>query len=174
MLVGIVLVMSGAPAIAADPPADVLPGASIQPSNHPSQSAAWDLGHLRIPAIGLDEPVRVGVDLSVLDRGVGYWAGTSTPGSDGNVVLAGHRTTFTQPFNGLDQLSVGDIVTMTDGQGIDVMYRVSESMVVEPRDMWITYDRPTPTLTMFACHPKGSAAQRIVVVADLISNHRML
>jgi sortase (surface protein transpeptidase) len=35
-------------------------------------------------------------------------------------------------------------------------------------------DRAGPTLTMFACHPKGSAEQRIVVVAELVSNQRML
>ena len=47
-------------------------------------------------------------------------------------------------------------------------------MIVEPEDMWITYDHETPTLTMFACHPKGSAEKRIVVVAELVSSQRML
>ena len=132
------------------------------------------MGTLTIPAIGLEETVRLGVDPSVLDQGVGFWAGTSTPGSGGNVVLAGHRTTHSRPFNKLDRLKVGDIVTMTDAAGIDVMYRVSDSLIVEPSDLWITFDYPTPTLTMFACHPKGSDEKRIVVVAELLSTQRML
>ncbi|MCB1247476.1 MAG: class E sortase, partial [Acidimicrobiia bacterium] len=147
-------------------------GLARQSSTHRSQDAAWPVGHLSIPAIGLSEDVLAGVSLSVLDRGVGHWAGTAAPGRDGNVVLAGHRTTHTQPFYDLDRLVPGDLVTLTGGDGLDVLYRVTESFVVEPDDVWITYDRPTPTLTMFACHPKGSATRRIVVVADLISPHR--
>jgi len=170
----IVVGLLAGPAAAGTQPEGLLPGSGWQPSNHVSQSTGWDFGHLSIPAIGLSEPVRVGVDLSVLDQGVGYWAGTARPGEEGNVVLAGHRSTFTQPFIDLHKLRVGDIVTMTDNEGYDVMYRVSETMIVEPSDMWITFDRPTPTLTMFACHPIGSAAQRIVVVAALISRHRMM
>jgi sortase A len=114
------------------------------------------------------------VDATDHHQGVGIWAGTSTPGTGGNVVLAGHRTTHGLPFNDLDKHRVGDVVSMTDSDGIVVIYRVSETMIVEPSDLWITYDRPKPTLTMFACHPKGSAEQRIVVVAELVSNQRML
>ncbi len=167
------VMLMAAPAVAGTEPEGLAPGPSRQPTSHVSQSAAWSLGDLSIPAIGLNEPVRVGVDLSVLDRGVGYWAGTSMPGTDGNVVLGGHRSTHTRPFNNLDKLVAGDLVTMTDGDGIDIMYRVTETLIVEPTDMWITYDRPQPTLTLFACHPKGSADQRIVVVAELVSRHRM-
>jgi sortase A len=162
------------PASAGTEPEGLTPGPSRQPTSHASQSAAWNVGTLTIPAIGVDESVLLGVDASVLDQGVGFWAGTSTPGTGGNVVLAGHRTTHGRPFNDLDKLRVGDVVSMTDSDGIDVIYRVSETMIVEPSDLWITYDRPKPTLTMFACHPKGSAEQRIVVVAELVSNQRML
>lgn len=168
------VVVLAVPAFASTQPEGLVPGASVQPSNHRSQSAGWEVGTLSIPAIGLSEPVRLGVDPSVLNQGVGLWAGTATPGSEGNMVLAGHRTTYTRPFIHLDKLAIGDIVTMTGGDGLDVMYRVSETMIVEADAMWITYDRPTSTLTMFACHPKGSAKQRIVVVADLVSKYRML
>ncbi len=34
----------------------------------------------------------------------------------------------------------------------------------------ITYDFDGPMVTMFACHPKGSARQRIVVTATLVAN----
>ncbi len=162
-----------APASAAEAPSHLEPGPSRQPTNHATQFAAWDLWNLSIPAIDVSEPIRAGVSLDVLDQGVGYWSGTAQPGGDGNLVLAGHRTTFTRPFEDLDRLVVGDLITVEDGFGHEIRYRVSESMVVEPNDMWITFDRPTPTLTLFACHPKGSAAFRIVVVADLISRHPM-
>ena len=164
----VLLVMAG-PASAGTAPEGLERGSARQPANHPSQSAGWDLGNLRIPTIGLEETVRAGVDSAVLDRGVGHWAGTSLSGREGNVVLGGHRTTWSRPFEDLDKLLVGDIVYMTDSWGVEFMYKVAETIIVEPSDMWITYDRENPTLTMFACHPKGSVEFRIVVVADLIS-----
>jgi sortase A len=168
-----VMLMAG-PATANSVPEGWEPGPSRQPSNHRAQSAAWLLGTLRIPAIDVDEQVRVGVDLSVLNQGVGFWAGTSPPGGDGNVVLAGHRSTWTHPFEDLDDLDPGDLIYMTDAQGIDVMYRVANTMIVEPRDVWITWDHPSPTMTLFACHPKGSARYRIVVIAELVSSQPIL
>lgn len=174
MVASLAVGLMAGPASAGSVPQGYEPGPSRQPSNHRVQSAAWPLGTLRIPAIDLVEQVRVGVDLSVLNQGVGHWAGTSTPGGDGNVVLAGHRTTWTHPFEDLDDLSHGDLIFMTDGRGIDVMYKVTDISIVEPTDMWITWDRPQPTMTLFACHPKGSARYRIVVVADLVSRQPLL
>ncbi|MGI9667699.1 MAG: sortase [Acidimicrobiia bacterium] len=161
--------LATAPAIAEDPGAGLEPNAARQPSIHRSQGSAAELGTLRIPAIGVDETVRSGVALSVIDQGVAHWSGTAQPGESGNVVLAGHRTTHSRPFFNLDRLEVGDLLYVTDGNGFEVMYSVDESFVVEPTDMWITYESGEPTLTMFACHPKGSARYRIVVTANLVA-----
>lgn len=131
------------------------------------------VSHVRIPSIGVDEEVRSGISLSVIDQGVAHWAGTSAPGESGNVVLAGHRSTYTRPFEDLDHLEVGDLVYLEDGDGFEVMYRVSDSFIVQPEDIWISYDLGKPMVTMFACHPKGSAKQRIVVQAELVAGRRV-
>jgi len=157
-----------APVRAMPAPEKLVSNAARQPSFHRSQSSGIVLGSLRIPAIGLDETVRAGVAISVIDLGPAHWAGTALPGEEGNVVLAGHRTIKTRPFYDLDRLDPADLIYMSDGEGFEVMYTVSETIIVEPEDLWITYDRPDPTLTMFACHPKGSARYRIVVVANLV------
>lgn len=154
-------------------PQNVFPNAARQPSFHRSQSSGVVLGSLAIPSIGVDETVRSGVAMSVIDLGPAHWAGTALPGEAGNVVLAGHRTTKTRPFYDLDRLDPGDLVYMSDGNGFEVMYAVSGTLVVEPSDLWITYDTPDPTLTMFACHPKGSERYRIVVQADLVGRRRI-
>ena len=117
-----------------------------------TQQLGVTTGHLEIPAIGLDEVIREGVDLSVIDRGVAHWSGTADPGGIGNMVLAGHRTIHSVSGMG------GRIAT----------YRVVETLIVTPSDMWIVDPTDTPTLTMFACHPKRSARQRIVVRAELV------
>lgn len=162
-----------APVIAMSAPENAFPNPARQPSFHRSQSSGVLLGSLRIPAIGVDEAVRGGVAPGVINLGVAHWAGTALPGEEGNVVLAAHRTTYTRPFYDLDRLEIGDLIFMTDGNGFEVMYKVSESLIVEPNELWITYDRDKPTLTMFACHPKGSDRYRIVVTADLVGGRRI-
>ena len=149
------------------------PAASRQPVGDPDQSAGHVVATLRIPAIGLEETVRAGVDLAVIDRGPAHWVGTSPVGGGGNVVLAGHRTTHGAPFYDLDRLAPGDLIYLTDASGFEVMYRVAETFIVDPFALWITYDNGEPMLTMFACHPKGSAAQRIVVRAHLLAGRRI-
>jgi len=151
----------------------VIPGGSRQPVSHRSQSSGAVLGSMRIPSIGLDETVRSGVAIEVIDKGVAHWAGTPMPGESGNLVLAAHRTTFTRPFYDLDLLDRGDMVYMRRDAGYDVMYKVSETFIVEPQDIWITYNTDTPMMTMFACHPKGSTRYRIVVTADLVADGRI-
>lgn len=172
IVTGLLLVWA-APAGAATRPDDLTSNLARQPVFHRTQSLGTELGRIRIPAIGLDETIRSGVAMSVIDRGVAHWSGTSGPGGSGNVVLAGHRTTMTQPFRDLDKLADGDLVFMTDGAGFDVMYRVSDTYIVDPSDLWISYDGPTPSMTMFACHPAGSARFRIVVEADLLAGRRI-
>jgi sortase A len=163
------LLLWAAPAGAVVRPDDMTSSAARQPAFHRSQSAGVEIGTVRIPAIDLDETVRSGVAMSVIDQGVAHWAGTSTPGGSGNVVLAGHRTTKTRPFENIGELDEGDLIYMTGGDGREIMYKVSDSFVVDPNDLWITYDGPEPSLTMFACHPKGSARFRIVVQAELVA-----
>lgn len=172
VLVSMVVSMS-APSHAAEQPEDAFPNPARQPSFHRTQSSAFVVGSIAIPSIGVDETIRSGVSLSVIDRGVAQWAGTVGPGEDGNLVLAGHRTTYTKPFVDLDRLGVSDLIYITDGRGFPVMYQVSGTTIVNPQDVWITFDRDKPMLTMFACHPKGSARYRIVVTADLVGGRRI-
>lgn len=166
-------VMAASPVVAEDPGAGLSPNPARQSSIHRSQTSGAEVGAIRIPSIGLDETVRSGVSLSVIDRGVAQWSGTSAPGAAGNLVLAGHRTTHSRPFFDLDKLEQGDLVFVTDGDGFEVMYRIANSFVVEPEDLWITYETDAPTLTMFACHPKGSARYRIVVTGELVGGRRI-
>jgi len=169
-LLGVLVIAWATPATAVVRSENLTPSAARQPVFHRSQSSAAEIGTLRIPAIGLDETVRSGVAMSVIDQGVAHWAGTSGPGGSGNVVLAGHRSTMTRPFQDLDQLRQGDLIYMTAPDGSEIMYRVSDSYVVDPTDIWITYDGPEASLTMFACHPKGSARYRIVVTAEPVAD----
>lgn len=170
MLALVAALAVAAPASATAPPPGAAPSPSRLTATHEAQSNGTVVGHLSIPAIGVDETIRSGVAIDVIDRGVAHWVGTARPGGSGNMVLAGHRSTHTAPFRDLDRLRPGDLIVVTNGVGFDVMYRVTATFIVEPEDIWITWDVPgSSMLTMFACHPKGSARQRIVVTASLVA-----
>lgn len=164
VLITILLCLSVLPASAQDGPA--LPQRAAVDAF--TQALGVHVGRVQIDAIGVDEVIRQGVDLSVIDRGVAHWSGTAGPGSPGNMVLAGHRTTKTAPFLNLDRLRTGDVIEVTGVDGRTARYEVSETLIVTPDEMWIVDQTAEPTLTMFACHPKGSASHRIVVRADLV------
>lgn len=179
LALGLPLALSSTPVLAASQPLVTTPEQEVSPNParqsmfHPAQESGAEIGSIRIPAIGLDEVIRSGVAMDVIDQGVAHWSGTSSPGDHGNVVLAGHRTTHSRPFWALGDLDVGDLIYMEDGFGFDVMYRVTESFVVDPSALWITYETDEPTLTMFACHPKGSARYRIVISAELLAGRHI-
>lgn len=131
---------------------------------------------VRIPRFGSDyaEPVYEGVDASVLERGVGHYPGSAQPGEVGNLALAGHRTTYGKPFRDIDALAVGDRVVVQTATHW-YAYRVSEWRIVSPGAVEVVAPVPgrpgapatEAMLTMTACHPVFSAAQRYVVHAVL-------
>jgi sortase A len=103
-----------------------------------------------------------GISLRNIDQGPSHWPGTALPGEKGNAVFAGHRVTHTHPFRNIDQLVQGDEVFFTIG-GVRSRYLVTGHEVVSPSRLDIVNPTTTPTATLFACHPPGSAKQRYVV-----------
>jgi sortase A len=125
-------------------------------------------GMIVIPKINLVHPIFEGIEEPVIHWGPGHWPGSAVPGQNGNAVFAGHRVTHTRPFLDIDLLAPGDQIIFHLATGTYV-YEVTEHILVGPNDLWITNPTPTPTVTLFACHPKHSAKQRYVVKAKLIS-----
>lgn len=125
-----------------------------------------EMATLEIPKIGISKPMFEGVTLGTLDHGPGHWPGSALPGQIGNMVVAGHRMSHDRPFRDLDLLVPGDEMVLTDATGRHV-YRVVRTEIVEPNALWILDQTPASTATLFACHPKGSTKQRIVVHLEL-------
>jgi sortase A len=126
------------------------------------------LGSISIPRIALRTPLVEGTGTDELSRAPGHYRSTTLPGLPGTFALAGHRTTHGAPFRHLDRLSEGDRVTVRMPYG-EYVYAVRGSRVVSPTTVSDLRRRSGPgTLVLTACHPVGSAAQRIVVTADRI------
>lgn len=124
------------------------------------------LALLTIPRLGLRVVVVQGTGADELARGPGHYPTTPLPGLGGTVAVAGHRTTYSQPFRHLDELRAGDRVDLTTPYG-SFRYAVYEQKVVDDRDWSIVRARSFEQLVLTACHPLYSAAKRIVVSARL-------
>lgn len=120
-----------------------------------------------------DDPLFVveGTSLEHLKRGPGHYPSSDEPGGAGNFAISGHRTTYGAPFYHLDQLQDGDEIHVLDRSGREWVYIVEEQRIVAPTELWVVGDDPLatgrPTMTLTTCHPRFSAAQRLIVFATL-------
>ena len=137
------------------------------PADPYASEAIVEIGRLEIPKLGVAQRLMEGVTLRNIDLGPSHWPGTALPGDAGNMVVAGHRVTHSRPFRNLDRLGTGDQILVT-ASGRRATYQVASSFVVTPDRTDIANPTGSPTLTLFACHPPGSARQRYVVRAELV------
>jgi sortase A len=146
--------------------ADVLPTSF---TSQGPQSLGSVLAHLVIPAIGVNDYVVEGVGSSELAEGPGHYPGTAAIGGNGNVAIAGHRTTHTAPFYYLNELVPGDLIYLTNLADRTFTYRVTSQFVVTPSDVAVLNPTRAPSLTLTTCNPPYSAAQRLIVRASLVT-----
>ena len=124
------------------------------------------LAVLRISKFHLEVPVLEGTDDLALNRGIGHIAGTSRPGDEGNIGIAGHRDGF---FRVLKDIGRGDTIEILTPRGTD-KYIVDQIVLVRPNDVSILQSGPTRSLTLVTCYPFyfiGSAPQRYIVQASI-------
>ena len=144
-----------------------------------SFSPGETIGRILIPRMSLDSPLleMANCDDQVnLNRGPAHIGGTAAPGSAGNCAIAGHRSTYGAPFGDLDQLAPDDLIEVRTVQG-SFRYRVTEQVIVAPSDISVidpVLKNPddssqgfAATLTLTTCNPKYSAAQRLIIKAEL-------
>ena len=143
----------------------------------PQSKAAYESGHtsegdaltrLVIPTLKVDTVVVEGTGASALRAGAGHYPNTPLPGEEGNVAIAGHRTTYGKPFANLDRLQVGEEIVLETPIGRHV-YRITRPpFVVSNNDFTVIAQTPGKTLTLTTCHPKGSDRQRLIVRAEML------
>jgi sortase A len=126
------------------------------------------LGSIVVPRLGLTSVLVEGTSSSDLAKGPGHYRLTTLPGLGGTVAIAGHRTTYGQPFRHIDDLRAGDEIVVRMPYGT-FRYAVSGHRVVEDTDWSILRRRPYEQLVLSACHPLHSASHRYVVFARLES-----
>jgi len=143
------------------------------------------IARMMVPAIDLDKYVVEGVGVSDLRTAIGRYRGSAHIGDLGNVALAGHRTTYGEPFGRIGELLPGDQISLVTAIG-NAVYEVMDPneyvatwaskvrsvdgghVIVGPSDEFVLADVGDNRLTLTACHPRFSAEERLVVVARLL------
>lgn len=133
------------------------------------------IGVVHLPTLGEVRVVKEGVDANVINQGVlGHYPDTAAPGQVGNFAVAGHRTTYGRPLWNLDKLQAGDPIVVETAAGYHI-YRLERLEVVPPERWQVLAPVPgvpdaaatSASMVLTACHPKFSAAQRLVGFAVL-------
>lgn len=112
-----------------------------------------------------------------LDNGIAHVPETSVPWSRApqrNVYLEGHRlgwpgTGSHMVFYYLNRLGQGDEIVLRDREGKKYRYRVSETFVVDPDDVWVMGQvRGRDMVTLQTCTPIPTFEKRLIVRADRV------
>ena len=125
--------------------------------------------YVKCQDIGLDCPVYMGSDNSILKLGAGQVTATYQPGFGSLIMIGAHNNTF---FNCLKNIQTGTVITMETSYGT-YTYQVNSTEVVNVTDK-DAYDFFTDheQLLLYTCYPfdmLASTDYRFMVHADLVS-----
>lgn len=138
------------------------------------------LTRLVIPDLDVDVLVVAGTSQAALRAGAGHYPDTALPGEEGNVGIAGHRTTYGRPLRHADELAEGAEVRLETPFAIHTYEVVAAPedaanpcpngacWITHPRDWSVVDDLGGHHLTLTTCHPLRSDRQRLIVRAELV------
>lgn len=148
---------------------------------------------LKMPSFDLDAPiVPIGIKSVTVNgiaalmwdvpnfRAAGWHETSARLGVPGNTVLNGHNTANGEVFRDLYKVLEGALVLVTSQEGEEFAFRVKEKYILpeagqplEVRLQNARYVQATADerLTMVTCHPYGSLANRLIVIAFPVSSN---
>ena len=124
------------------------------------------IGIITIDSINLVYAVVEGVKDSNIGVAIGHFPDSVAIGAEGNCALAGHNGGhYSRYFKDIKKLKKGDPVILTDLNGYEYEYNVTESFICEPTDLYVVEDLGIKGkyLTMVTCTNGGT--QRYIVRA---------
>jgi sortase A len=129
------------------------------------------VARIRIPRLSYDEIVLEGASPRTLAFGPAHLLNGTGLGEPGNLVLAGHRTSWFRP---LEEIAQGDTILVQwlqprRGGLQERTYTVNKISVVDPQDTALLAPTPEDELTLITCYPFGRgprSPQRFIVRAS--------
>ncbi len=139
----------------------VLPG---EETHDTALSNFVSLGIIKIPKLEVSQHILEGTKQE-MNYGVGHVIETAKIGSNGNCVIAGHRS---KAFRYLDKIQTGDKIVLYDEEN-SFNYLVYDSFEVLPEETWVLseIEGETHVLTLITCTPYVISSHRLIVRARL-------
>ncbi len=146
-------------------------------SGQPHKPWPWADTHpvarLQIPRLGYDEVVLEGATPRTLAFGPAHMLSGADFGEPGNLILAGHRTSW---FRSLEGIRDGDTILLDsyDAHRRAVRHQtfaVRFTSIIDPHDTALLAPTTDDALTLITCYPfwwAGSAPERFVVRATRV------
>ncbi|MFH9199129.1 class E sortase [Streptomyces anulatus] len=164
------------PVAQAPPPGSAEPSPSAAPAPAPYRDGK-PFATMRIPRFGADWewPVLENTAVTTLQKGLGHYSGTASPGDTGNFAVAGHRRTYGDPFKDFPKLRPGDAVVVNDGTTW-FTYRIAkkpyrtvptDTAVVDPVPRGSGFEGAGRYLTLTTCEPEWGSSHRLIAWAHL-------
>lgn len=143
-----------------------------------SWADTYPIARLQIPHLGYDEIVLEGATPRTLAFGPARLPSGARPGESGNLVLAGHRTSWFEP---LQAIAKGDSIHLEwldprSGGLHERTYTVNMIRVVDPQDVTLLAPTSEDALTLVTCYPFGRgprSPQRYMVRASPVGPSRL-
>lgn len=152
------------------------------PSGKSGPQEATAANVLSIPSLGITAPI-VYADTDsetafqeALINGVVHYPGTALPGQAGNVYIFGHSSDYIfskgrykTVFALLPYIKKGAEIYLSDGQGRQFTYAVSETVIAGSDDIKYLdqYGSRKKLLTVQTSYPVGTALRRFLAIAEL-------
>ena len=134
--------------------------------------------------IGLKSVIVNGTSAMMWDvpnfRAAGWHETSARLGVPGNTVLNGHNTANGEVFRDLYRVTEGALVLVTSQEGEEFAFRVKEKYIlpearqplqVRLQNARYVQETADERLTMVTCHPYGSLANRLIVIAFPVSSN---
>lgn len=146
---------------------------SSQDEPQPSASPEIELGGkvtaiIQIDKIDLKLPVLEGATKANMKHAAAHMKETAPIGAVGNAAIAAHRSRTTgRLFNRLNEVGVGDMISVTTGKQ-NYTYVVYDISIVEPTDVSVLKgNKNDKILTLITCDPLVNPTHRLIIHAKL-------
>lgn len=120
------------------------------------------IAQLEIPKIGINTIVVEGTSDGALRKGPGHLEETQMPGLGGNFAVAGDRVLWGGPFLNLDEMAVGDQISVITTYG-KFEYVVYDTKRVTPDQTNVLAPTGEEIITLITCDPIWDTSHRLIV-----------
>lgn len=130
------------------------------------RAGAWPTTKIIIPRLNVEQVVKEGIDADTLTRSPGHYPKTVNPGQNGWCAIAGHRITFSAPFDRLDEMKYGDQIILETVEARFVY--IFDSIVTVPDTANLDMPRTDkPHIILTTCEPKTGSSHRLIARGTL-------